>query len=72
MDPATVKALRDTKQLLDDGTITEADFATKKAELLGQGPEAAPEPEPEPEADPEEVALRNAIAGLEAELGTHH
>jgi hypothetical protein len=72
MDPATVKALRDTKQLLDDGTITEADFAAKKAELLGQGPEAAPEPEPEPEADPEEVALRNAIAGLEAELGTHH
>ena len=36
MDPATVQALRDTKQLLDDGIITEADFEAKKAELLGQ------------------------------------
>ena len=35
MDPATVQALRDTKQLLDDGIITEADFEAKKAELLG-------------------------------------
>ena len=36
MDPATVQALRDTKQLLDDGVITEADFEAKKAELLGR------------------------------------
>ena len=35
MDPATVQALRDMKQLLDDGIITEADFEAKKAELLG-------------------------------------
>ena len=41
MDRATVQALRDTKQLLDDGIITEADFEAKKAELLGQ-PAAEP------------------------------
>ena len=35
MDPATVQALRDMKQLLDDGIVTEADFEAKKAELLG-------------------------------------
>ena len=74
MDPATVQALRDTKQLLDDGIITEADFEAKKAELLGQpAPETpAAEPEPEPPADPEEAALRAAIAGLEAELTAHN
>ena len=42
MDPATVQALRDTKQLLDDGIITEADFEAKKAELLGQPADAPP------------------------------
>jgi len=52
MDLAKVQALRDTKQLLDDGIITKADFAAKKAELLRHSPEAEPEPEPAPEADP--------------------
>ena len=68
MDPATVQALRDTKQLLDDGIITEADFEAKKAELLGQPAPEAPAADPEPAGDPEEAALRAAIAGLEAEL----
>ena len=49
MDPATVQALRDTKELLDDGIITEADFEAKKAELLGQP--AAPR-------DPRDLMLR--------------
>ena len=72
MDPATVQALRDTKQLLDDGIITEADFEAKKAELLGQPADAPPAAEPEPAVDPEEAALRAAIAGLEAELTAHN
>ena len=72
MDPATVQALRDTKQLLDDGIITEADFEAKKAELLGQPAPETPAAEPEPAVDPEEAALRAAIAGLEAELTAHN
>ena len=72
MDPATVQALRDTKQLLDDGIITEADFEAKKAELLGQPADAPPAAEPEPAVDPEEAALLSAIQGLEAELAAHN
>lgn len=33
--PADMNALRDLKQLLDDGIITQAEFDQKKAQLLG-------------------------------------
>ena len=70
MDPATVQALRDTKQLLDDGIITEADFEAKKAELLGQPAAEPPAAEPEPPVDPEEALRQQYRAG--GELTAHN
>ena len=70
MDPQLVQGLRDAKQLLDEGILTQAEFQQQKQLLLGKyahAPDAAKQP-----ADtekPGEIAGRSAIAAGDTDAG---
>ncbi len=54
LEQETIELLKQYKELLDIGILTEEEFKAKKAILLDQAPAAEPATEPEPELEPEE------------------